>query len=281
MDTETSALAFKTTINEIKNTCPGISNIFILNDNKQIITQDENTTKDLIDCTTDTLTALTGAASIAGDIDAFMCSGPSQKINFTRYENNYFVTVASNETDEKALTTIARVMVPSMLRLAQEVIASRKEAVPEVLKVKDSPLTQSPKPEPTLTATPTQVRAPTPPPVPAPAKTKSQTLDLPASEFTAENLSGINIISSDPDTIYVDRVLLGEWKELYGDKHIEKAMIESASTGKKFQCKFQPIKSQKFEGQNIVLIPNRIQNKLEIKRGVTVRIRPIIEEGEE
>jgi hypothetical protein len=280
MDTETSTLAFRTTINEIKNTCPGISNIFILDENRQVITQDENTAKELIDCASESLVLLMKTAQMTGGIDAFTCTGSSQKINFTRYESNYFVTVASSETDERTLTTLARVMVPSMLKLAQEVITSQKETVADAPKLNKTPPKSPPASAPAMDAAPTVARVPSPSPVPAPSRSKPSILDLPASEFAVENLSGINIISSDPETIYVDRVLLGEWKELYGNENIEWASVESVDTNKRFKCRFQPIKSQKFEGQNIVQIPNRIQNKLEIKKGAAVRIRPIIDEGE-
>ena len=257
MDTETSALAFRTVINEIKHTCPGISTIFILNENQQVITQDQNTSNELVDCTTETLTALTKTASIAGGVESLTCSGATEKINLTRYENNYFVTFSSNETDEKALGTLARVMVPSMLKLAQEVAITRKET---------SAVTPKP-------------NAPTPMTA-APTRTRPQISDVPASEFVVENISGINIISSSADTIQVDRALIGQWKELYGDKHIEYATVEDVKTRKRLRCKFQPIRNEKLDGQNVVLIPNRIQKKLEIKKGATVRIRPVIEDGE-
>jgi hypothetical protein len=260
MDTETSTLAFRTAINEIKNTCPGISNIFILDENKRLMTQDQNTTSELVDCAAESLATLAETACIAGGIESLTCSGTSQKINLTRYENNYVVTVASRETDEKALSTLARVMVPSMLKLAQEVATTRKDIGAVAMKPK--------------------VRTLIPTPAPAPTRSPQKTAGVPAHEFVVENISGISIISSSADTIHIDRVLIGQWKEIYGDKHIESATVENIKTGKRLRCKFQPIKNEKLEGQNVVLVPNRIQSKLEIKKGATVRIRAIIEDGE-
>ncbi len=263
MDTETSALAFRTAINEIKNTCPGISNIFILNGQKQAITRDQNTSEELVNCSTEYLTTVSSAAGIAGEIESLTCSGGTQKVNLTRYEDNYFVTLSSNETDDRALSTLARVMLPSMLKLAQEVASSRMEKVVE---------TQKPK----SIATPVTVQAPAPTLIrPKPARTV-----VSASEFTVENLSGISIISSDANTLYLDRALIGEWKENYGNRNIEFAIIENISTKKQLRCSFQPLKNEKLEGQNLVLVPNKVQKKLEIKKGTTVRIRPVIEDGE-
>lgn len=255
MDTKTSTLVLKTTINEIKNTCPGISEIFVLDDANQVIAQDQNTTKELIDCTTNSLTVLTTKASIVGGIDSLTCTGTDRKINITRYENNYLVTVASKETDEKELITLGRVMVPSMLKLAQEVAISKKDTTTPI-------------------GTIAKIKTPTPP------ISKPLTKEPPALEFIVENLSGINLISGSPETIQIDRALLGQWKELYGDKKIVNATVEEINTKKRVRCKFQPIKKSKFEGQNIVLISGKIQDMLGIKKGALVRIRPVLENGE-
>jgi hypothetical protein len=279
MDTDTSKLAFNTAINEIKNGCPGITSIFILDENKQVLSQDENATKEVVDCTANSLAVLKKTASIAGEVEAFTCVGSNRKINFTRCENNYCVTVSSKETDERTLTMLARVMVPSMLKLAHEVIASRKEASAETPtgNLESSPASESP---PAVEASSTKTVTAVSTSIPTQTRPKIPILTLPASEFTVENLSGINIIYSDPETVYVDRALLGEWKELFGDKPIEEAMVESPETSKKYSCRFQPIRSQKLEGKNVILVPDRIQRKLEIKRGAIVLIRPIVEEGE-
>ena len=279
MDTETSTLAFNTAINEIKNTCPGITSIFILDEKKQLLSQDKNTTIEVVDCTANSLAVLKKTASIAGEIETFTCTGSNRKINFTRYENNYCVTVSSKETDERTLTMLARVMVPSMLKLAHEVSASRKKASAETPtgNLEPSPASATP---PTAEASSTMTVTPASTSIPTQTMPQIPILNLPASEFTVEKLSGINIIYSDPETVYVDRALLGEWKELYGDKHIEKAIVESPETSKKYRCRFQQIRTQKLEGKNVILVPDRIQKKLEIKRGATVLIRPIVEEGE-
>ncbi len=279
MDTETSTLAFNTAINEIKNTCPGIASIFILDENKQVLSQDENTTEEVVDCTANSLAILKKTASIAGEVEAFTCAGSNRNINFTRYENNYCVIVSSKETDERTLTMLARVMVPSMLKLAHEVIVSRKE-VSAATPTGNLEPSQASATSPTVESSPTMTVTPVSTSIPTQTIPQMPILNLPISEFKVENLSGINIIYSDPETVYVDRALLGEWKELYGNRHIEKAMVESPDTSKKYRCRFQPIKSQKLEGKNVILVPDRIQKKLEIKKGATIRIRPVVEEGE-
>jgi len=248
LDNKASAIALRTTLSEIKNTCPGISNIFVLNENKHVIAQDQNTTEELIKSTADALTTVTKRAAIAGEIESLTYNGVNQRVNFTRCDKNYFVTVASNETDEKTMTNLTRVLFPTVLKLVQEGVLSREKNA-ETLKPK----------------TPTQVK-------PEPA-----TSDLPASEFVVENLSGLDLISGSPETIHVDRALIGQWKELYGEKKIEGVIVEEITKRKKMPCKFRPIKGSKLEGKGVVLIPYRVQAYLGIKKGSMVLVRPVIE----
>lgn len=250
MATEANLFELRIALNEIKNTSLGISNMFILNKNKQVLAQDQNTEEEFIGCAADTLTALIKRAGIAGGIDSLTFQGAERRINFTRCDNNYFVTVASNETDEKTLTQLIRVLVPSMRRLAQQVVSSHEAKVVVSSKPKTMP----------------QIKPPQPTSEPA------------ATESLVENLTGLSIISGSPDTIRVDRALIGRWRELYGEKIVEEAIIEDASTGKKVRCRFEPITASKLEGQGVVQVPLRLQSRLGIKKGATILVRPVVKE---
>jgi hypothetical protein len=250
MATEANIFELRIALNEIKNTCPGISNMFVLNKNKQVIAQDQNTQEEPINCAAETLAALVKRAGIAGGVDSLTFQGAEKRINFTRCDNNCFVTLASNDTDEKTLTQLIRVLVPSMRRLSQQVVSSHEAKIAASSK---------PKPVPQI-------------------KPQPSTSEPSVTEFLVENLAGLSIISGSPDTIRVDRALVGQWRELYGDKKIEEAVVEEASTGKKVQCRFEPIKDSKLEGQGVVQVPLRIQKSLGIKKGATVLVRPVVED---
>jgi hypothetical protein len=222
----------------------------VLNENRKVIVQDQNTTEDLINCTADALTAVVKRAAIVGSIESLTYQSVTRRINFTRCDNNYFVTVASNETDEKAMTNLTRALVPTVLKLVREGTFSREKNA----------------------ETPKLITS-------AQVKSETSTPDLPASQIVVENLSGLGVISGSPDTIRLDRALIGQWKELYGDKKIEEALVEEATTRKRMRCKFQPIKSSKLEGHNIVQIPHSVQASLGIKKGSVVLVRPVVEDG--
>jgi hypothetical protein len=250
MASEASLFELRIALNEIKNTCPGISNMFVLNKNKQVVAQDQNTQEEPINCAVETLAALVKRASIAGGVDSLTFQGAEKRINFTRCDNNYFVTLSSSDTDEKTLTQLIRVLVPSMHRLSQQVVSSQEAKIAASSK---------PKPVPQI-------------------KPQPRASEPSATEFLVENLAGLSIISGSPDTIRVDRALVGRWRELYGDKKIVEAIVEEVATGKKVRCRFEPIKDSKLEGQGVVQVSLRIQKSLGIKKGVTVLVRPAVED---
>jgi aspartate carbamoyltransferase regulatory subunit len=67
-----------------------------------------------------------------------------------------------------------------------------------------------------------------------------------------------------------------QWQELYEDRKIEEAEIETFG-GQSTRVKIKPIKDSKFEGKGIVQMPEKIQNALEIRKGELVRVKPVIE----
>lgn len=254
MDNKTSTLALKTAINEVKSTYPGISDIFLFNEDLKSLGPEENTVEENIVVTTDALATLKKITSITGEIECLTCYGTSQKINLTHNNNNYVITVASIETDDTALNSITHVLIPTVLKTVREVISSREE----------TPIT----PKTSIPRRDTAKLQPTKPP----------TTEIPATDYVVENLSVLHSLSTAPGMILVDRALIGEWIEQYGNKKIEEVTVENITSQKRLKCSIQPIKDSKLEGQGVVQIPNRLQATLGTKKGEVVRIRPILKD---
>jgi hypothetical protein len=70
--------------------------------------------------------------------------------------------------------------------------------------------------------------------------------------------------------------VIEKWNELYEDKTIEEADVETFS-GKSVRCKIKPIKDAKLQGQGKVQIPGKLQLVLDIKKGELVRVKPVVE----
>jgi hypothetical protein len=84
-----------------------------------------------------------------------------------------------------------------------------------------------------------------------------------------------------PETAYIDRALIVQWAEIYGDQPIKQITLEAPSTGKTTQCKFQPFKGTKYENRGIVQLSEKIQTTLNVKKGTKVLIKPVLEAQED
>ena len=246
MDNDMYALALKNTLNEIKNVCPDVSHSFIFKENQEILTKDENTDERTIKKTAISFSAITEMAEI-GEAESVTFQGTNGRVNITHFNDFYLTTVASNEADEKALTSLTRVLVPTMLKLTPKIFPSQDH-------FKENKLKQQPEtpdnPEPYL-----------PDPI--------------VSQFKVENL-GLGGVLGSTIAIRIDRALIAQWNELYGDNKIEEAIIEETATGKSLRCKFKLIKESKYEAKGIIQMSEGAQRALKIQKGAEVLVKPVI-----
>jgi len=122
------------------------------------------------------------------------------------------------------------------------------------------------------------VVAPEPTPI---QKPEPETPQPKGSEYKVENLTIFGGFMIDPDTAYIDRALVVEWAETYGDWPINRVKLEVPSTGKSLECKFRPYKEGKNEGKGIVQISEKLQTALRIHKDSSLIIRPVLEPQEE
>ena len=253
MNNEAYTFALKSTLNEIKNVCPEISHTFIFKDNQGIVAKDENTDQETIKTTATAFSAAAEMADAIGGIESATFQGTNGRVNITHFNDFYLTTVASNEADEKTVINLTRVLVPTMLKLFQKTSQSLQDHFEEKM----------PKQQPeTLRYPETSI----PDPI--------------VSQFQVENL-GLGGILGSPDTVRIDRALIGQWNELYGDNKIEEAIIEETTTGKSLRCKFTPIKESKYEDKGVIQISENVQRKLKIQKGAQVLVKPVIKNQNE
>ena len=248
MDDDMYALALKNVLNEIKNVCPDVSHSFIFKENQEMLAKDENTDKETIK---NTAIAFSAIAEMAG-VESVTFQGTNGRININHFNDFYLTTVASNEADEKTVTSLTRVLVPTMLKLTQKISPAQDFS-------EENTLNQQPEtpdnPEPYL-----------PDPI--------------VNEFTVENL-GLGGILGSTIAIRIDRALIAQWNELYGDNKIEEAMIEETTTGKSLRCKIQLIKESKYEAKGLIQMSEGAQRALKIQKGAQVLVKPVIKNQED
>jgi hypothetical protein len=250
MSTEACTIALKNTLNEIRNVCPDISHSFVFRENGEILAEDDNTSEVSVNSAQETFRALVERATAVGGIESATFRSKDYKVNIMRFDDLYVTTISSNGTDEKTISSLTRVMIPTTLKIVQNIYPS----------IKNSPRETAFKSEQKI------------------CKPELVAPEFQASEFKVENLTLFGGFMIDPETAYIDSALIVQWAEMYGDRPIKQIILEASSTGKTTQCKFQPFKGEKYENKGIVQLSDKIQTALNIKKGAKVLIKPVLED---
>ena len=294
MSDEVLGFALKSTIQELQNVCPDITGNFIFKEGN-ILAKDDNTNEETASQTVDAFSKITEHASIIGGIDAVSIEGVKGKVNIVSLKDFHLTTVSSKKADEKYVNTLTRVLIPIVIKLAQELqscstanetIRSDDDAIetiePELLENEiTKEIVEELEPEDTENIQPEELNEEYMIPKlqkenePAEVEVDNEPLipEPPVLQLMVENLTGFRVGS---DTVRVDQEVIAQWNELYSDKKINEVEIE-ALNGKTTQCKFKKIKKSKDEGKGIVKMPEKIQVSLEIAAGELVTVKPIVE----
>ena len=274
MDSEVYAFALKNTLDEMQKACPEIKNAFVLDQNHTIIARDENTTEETLSQAVEVLNDMFGKADAIGGVDDLTIEGINGRMNVSRMDEIFLVTVTSRKANLNYVNTVTHVLVPTVLRLIEKLnhgplknnlieTEQKLETEPE-----NSTLEQAAEPiqeEPTKA----EEQAETP----HEESMEKIVAEPPANQFIVEEMKGL---LSPSDTVRIDNSVIEKWNELYEDKTIEEADVETFS-GKSVRCKVKPIKDAKLEGQGKVQIPGKMQLVLDIKKGELVRVKPVVE----
>ena len=95
-------------------------------------------------------------------------------------------------------------------------------------------------------------------------------LQLPTSkQLVVGTLSGFFV----GDAVQIDTKILGEWDKLFEDRSVDHVEIE-AFGGKATQCKVKEINDPKLKGKGLIMIPEKVCKKLEVKKGEMVKVKP-------
>ena len=96
-------------------------------------------------------------------------------------------------------------------------------------------------------------------------KTKTSPVDFPGYQFTVENLG--KTYASWSETVFINKETFSGWSGRITEVDIQ------TKAGKKTRCKVMPSEDSR---NGIILVPEKIQLKLEIKQGELVSVEPSI-----
>jgi hypothetical protein len=277
MNNNVYAFALKSTLDEIQGACPDVSNTFIFKDGK-ILAKGETTDEKTVNRTINAFDSITERADTLGGLEAVTIQGANGRVSITCMNDFYLTTVLSKKADEKYVNTLTRVLIPTVIKLVEKIHPTSTDD--ETLTVNSEPAedeaaeedAESAEEE-TVTTEPTEEQE-------TPEEEEKPEVDYepllpepPVTQLIIEDLGGLLVPS---DTVRIDKAVITQWNDLYGDKKIEEVDLETLG-GKTTRCKFKPIKDSKRKEKGIIQMPEKIQLTLEITKGELVMIKPVVE----
>jgi predicted regulator of Ras-like GTPase activity (Roadblock/LC7/MglB family) len=265
MDNEVYAFALKNTLDEIQKICPDIKNAFVLTKNRELIARDEDTPEKTITRAVNAFEEMLEKAQAIGGVEDVTIEGINGRMNVSQLDEIYLVTVTSKQADLDYVNTVTHVIVPTVLRLLEKFSPAPFKKNPPTPDIEPEEPSVERDEEPETEKHEEQLEP----------KEKSQTIlpETPVNQVIVEDLKGLLAPS---DTVRIDSNIIEEWNELYEDRTIEEADVETFG-GKSTRCKVKPIKESKLNGQGKIQIPSKVQLTLDVKKGELVRVKPAVE----
>jgi hypothetical protein len=177
--------------------------------------------------------------------------------------------IGSKEIDEKQSVMFARIAVPSILRITEKISNFQEEYLVQKSDLSEAQNTNV-REDPSIQEEEFTVVEAEPL-----DETENESLlpDPPVTQFMVENLFGLLVA---PDTVRIDRAVIQQWTDLYGDKEITEVDLETLN-GQTTRCKFKPVKNSKQEGKGIIQLPQKIQETLQTSKGELVMVKPVVQ----
>ena len=280
MNNNVYAFALKSTLDEIQGACPDVSNTFIFKDGK-ILAKGETTDENTANLTINAFDSITERADSLGGLETVTIQGAEGRVNITCMNDFYLTTVLSKKADEKYVNTLIQVLIPTVIKLVEkihptstddetltvETELAEEEAAEEETESTEEAENESAEEEETATTEPPEEEE-------TPEVDDEMLLpEPPVTQLIIEDLGGLLVPS---DTVRIDKAVITQWNDLYGDKKIEEVDLETLD-GKTTRCKFKPIKDSKHKEKGIIQMPEKIQLTLEVAKGELVMVKPVIE----
>jgi hypothetical protein len=258
----------QTVIDEFKNISPETTNTLIFKSDGQIIANTQATTEDQTKTLITNFNNLTQLAETIGGIENLTIQAADSQLNITATNSLYLATVSSRAANQEIVKSLTHVLVPTVVRLVDQVACLPKENQP--------PQTIQLEKTSTETVLPVEEKPQIEPIAQAQPYFQSFLPPTPINQFMVERIGGLLVPA---DTVRIDADVIAKWSDLYDGKQIAMVNIE-ALDGKRTTCKFKPIKEAKTGAKGIIQIPEKILQTLQTEKGKLVMVKPLIDNTE-
>ena len=264
MPNEAYTLALKNALTEIRNACPDVNSSFLFDTKATIIAGDSETSEDVLEKVAKSFEGILEKADTIGGLNSLVIEGSKGNVHISCVNEMYLTMIASKGADMRYLETVARVLIPTVMKLLDSLGPTPlKQPIPSypLLKPKEKEewhkeieekesreIDEEEKEEP-----------------------KSE-LELPSNQLIVESFGGLLVRS---DTVQISEDIMEHWEELLDGKEIGLVEVESFN-GKTSQCKVKTVDDSKLENKAVIRIPEKLCETLDIKKGELVRVKPVV-----
>lgn len=265
MSKEIYGIALRNALTEIGNVCPDIKASFLFDKEANVVAGDAETPEETIEKVANSLEGILSKADAIGGLNSLVIEGSKGNVHLSSVNDLHLTLIASETADMKYVETVARVLIPTVMKLLDSLGTTPLRQLPP------SPILLEPKKE------------------QEEAKEAKETekleedheitedeilpdLDLPSSQLIVESFGGLLTRS---DTVQLSEEILSQWEELLDGKEISQVLIE-AFNGQSSEWKVKGLNESKLGNKAIIRIPEKICQNLDIKKGELVRVKPAI-----
>jgi len=257
MDEELYSFALNNALTEIRNLCPEVKCSFVFDREGKTLAEDSKSTSYSIQEIIKGVKDIIEKSKVIGGLDSVTVEAEKGRVKISRANDNAYLAIAIEKgADLKLLETVSRVLIPTILKLLGKLPPT------PIKKAEEKTVTEKTKPE---------VKAPKDE-ILENEKVKPEISPIPVNQLIVDTFGGFLVRT---DTVKIDKEILSRWSEVLDGKSINSVEIETFE-GKTVQCKAKPLKDSKLVGKGIIMIPEKLCKRLDIKKGELVRIRPSI-----
>ena len=120
--TEETSITLQTVISEFKNISPEVTKAFIFKKDGEILASIEgNVEEEHAKKIADSFDEIASQAAVIGGLELVAVQGVSTQLEISSTNNSYLATVASRAADEKMVKALTRIIVPTVIKLLDQV----------------------------------------------------------------------------------------------------------------------------------------------------------------
>ena len=117
MSKEIYGIALRNALTEIGNVCPDIQASFLFDKEANVVAGDAETPEETIEKVANSLEGILNKADTIGGLNSLIIEGSKGNVHLSSVNDLYLTLIASKTADMKYVETVARVLIPTVMKL--------------------------------------------------------------------------------------------------------------------------------------------------------------------